>query len=227
MRKRPSWILSAATATLLVACGGGGGDQAQSTGPYAVNAALGHLLVTGGSWTMTGSASGQSFTLTMAFAPGPAGLFPVNGAFTAQSLQTITVAAAGQSNSATQTIYFDAGTRTFIGFQADGTCSVATANTALPASAAVGVSGPIFSESDLDGCTSSSVAVGSTTSTWSVVSDTGIAMLCWDLTSKDLSATVNGTESMCIETAADGTLGAKARISVTAPGIITINARNF
>jgi hypothetical protein len=227
MRKRPSWIVSAATALLLAACGGGGSDQAQSAGPYAVSAALDHLLVTGGSWTMSGSANGQSFTLTMAFAPGPAGLFPVNGAFTAQSLQTITVVMAGQSNSGTQTIYFDAGTRTFIGLQADGTCALATANTALPATAAVGVSGPIFSQSDLDGCTSSSAAVGTTTNTWSVVSDTGIALLCWDLTAKDLSGTVNGTESMCIQTAADGTLGAKARLSITAPGLITISARNF
>jgi hypothetical protein len=207
------------------ACGGGGGD-AQS-GPYAVNAALGHLLVTGGSWTMSGSTSGQPFTLTMAFARVPDGIFPVNGVFAAQSLQTITVTAAGQSQSGTQTIYFDAGLRVFFGFQADGACSVATANTVLPATAAVGATGPIFTDSDLDGCAGSSVAVGSTTSTWSVVSDTGIALLCWDLTSKDLSGTVNGTESMCIETAADGTLGGKARFSITAPGVITINARNF
>ena len=224
MSKRSSGLLSLAATLLVAACGGGG--DAQPAGPYAVNAALGHLLGSGGSWTMSGSASGQPFTLTMAFAPAPAGLFPVNGVFAAQSLQTITIAAAGQSSSGTLTIYFDAGTRTFFGFQADGACSVATANTALPATATAGASGPIFTESDLDGCASTSLAVGTTTSTWSVASDTGVALLCWNLTSKDLSGTVNGTESMCIESATDGTLGTRARFALSAAGV-TVSARNF
>jgi hypothetical protein len=224
MSKRSNGLLSIAAALLVTACGGGG--DSQPAGPYAVNAALNHLLVTGGSWTMSGSASGQPFTLTMAFAPGPAGLFPVNGVFAAQSVQTITAVAAGQSSSGTQTIYFDAGTHAFLGFQADGTCSVATANTALPATAAADASGPIFTETDLDGCASTSLAAGTTTSTWSVASDSGVTLMCWDLVSKDLGGTVNGMESMCIQIAADGTLGGKARFSLTASGV-TINARNF
>ena len=81
MSKRSSGLLSLAATLLVAACGGGG--DAQPAGPYAVNAALGHLLGSGGSWTMSGSASGQPFTLTMAFAPAPAGLFPVNGVFAA------------------------------------------------------------------------------------------------------------------------------------------------
>jgi hypothetical protein len=222
--KRPSGLLSLAAALLLAACGGGG--DTQPAGPYAVNTALGHLLVSGGSWTMSGPAGGQPFTLTLAFTPAPAGVFPVNGVFAAQSLQTITVVAAGQTNSGTETIYFDATTRIFFGLQADGACSVATANTPLPATATVGTSGPIFTELDLDGCTGASLAVGTTTGTWSLVSDTGVTLLCWDQTAKDPGGTVNGMESLCIETAADGTLGGKARFSLTALGV-TLNARNF
>jgi hypothetical protein len=223
MRRKSSWMLSAATALLLVACGGGG-DSA--SGPYAVNAALKHLLVAGGSWTMNGSASGQSFTLTLAFAPAPAGLFPPNGVWSAQSVQTLTVAAAGQSNTGTITVYFDPQLPVFFGIQADGACSVATANTALPTSATVGASGAFFTESDLDGCAGNSAAVGTTASTWSLVADSGVVLLCWNLTSKDLAGTVNGTESTCIETAADGTLGTHARFALNSGGV-TLSARNF
>ena len=225
MNKPYGWFLSAVTAALLSACGGGG-TSTTSAGPYAVNAALGHLLVTGGSWTMSGTANGQSFTLTLAFAPGPAGPFPVNGVMSAQSLQTLTVASAGQSSSGTETIYFDAATHAIVGLQADGACSVATANTALPATAAAGASGALFTESDLDGCTNTSLVLGSGANTWSVESDTGIALLCWNLAAKDAAGTPNGTESICIEVAADGTLGSKARFSFTA-GAVTISARNF
>lgn len=225
MRKRSSWLLSAAAAAMLSACGGGGGDAAPAS-TYAVNAALGHLLVSGGSWTMNGTASGQTFTLTVAFAPAPAGPFPVNGAMSAQSLQTITLVSGGTSSTGTETIYFDASTHAFFGLQADGACSVVTANTALPATAAIGASGAIFSESDLDGCTGSSAVLGSTANTWSLVSDTGAVLLCWDLAAKDAAGTANGSESLCVEIAADGTLGSKARFAVSAAGL-TVSARNF
>ena len=226
MRKPSYWLWSATTALLVSACGGGGGDAAQSAGPFAVNAALGHLLVTGGSWTMNGTANGQGFTLTLAFAPVAAGPFPVTGAMSAQSLQTLTLVSAGQSNSGTDTIYFDAATHAIVGLQADGACSVATANTALPVTAAAGASGAIFTESDLDGCTNSSLVLGSATNSWSVASDTGIALLCWNLAATDAAGTPNGTESICIEVAADGTLGRKARFAFAA-GAVTISARNF
>lgn len=226
MRKPSSWLLSAATAIVLSACGGGGSDTPAAPTTYAVNAALGHLLVTGGSWPMTGTANGQSFTLTIAFAPAAAGPFPVNGAMSAQSLQTITLVSGGSSSGGTQTVYFDATTHAFFGLQADGTCSVATANTALPATAAVGASGAIFSESDLDGCAGTSTVLGTTANTWSLVSDTGVALLCWDSDAKDSAGTPNGTESICFETAADGTLGSKARFALNASGL-AITARNF
>ncbi len=225
MNKRSSWLWSAATAALLSACGGGG-DTTTSAGPYAVNAALGHLLVTGGSWAMNGTANGQAFTLTMAFAPAGAGPFPVNGVMSAQSLETLTVVSAGQSNSDTETIYFDAASHAIVGLQAVGTCSTATANTPLPATAVVGASGAFFTEADLDGCAGNSLVLGSGANTWSVVSDTGIALLCWNLATQDATGTPNGTESICIEVHADGTLGSRARFSFIA-GAVTITARNF
>lgn len=225
MRRLSSWLLSATTALVMSACGGGG-DTAPSAGPYAVDAALGHLLVTGGSWTMNGTANGQGYTLTLAFAPVAAGPFPVTGAMSAQSLQTLTVVSAGQSSSATETIYFDAATHAILGLQADGTCSVATANTALSATAMAGASGAIFSESDLDGCTSSSLVIGSAANSWSVAADTGVTLLCWNLAASDAAGMPNGAESICLEVAADGTLGKRARFSFNA-GVVTISARNF
>ncbi len=225
MRKRSSCLLSAAAAVLMSACGGGG-DDPQPASTYAVDAALGHLLVNGGAWTMNGTANGQPFVLTLTFAPAPSGAFPVNGAMSAQSVQTITVATGGATSSGAETIYFDAPSHAFLGLQADGACSVVTANTALPATAAVGAGGAIFSESDLDGCIGTSAVLGSTANNWSLVSDTGAVLLCWSLAAKDAAGTSNGSESLCVEIAADGTLGAKARFAVSGSGL-TLSARNF
>jgi hypothetical protein len=218
--------VSAATALLLVACGGGGGDDGPPAGPYAVNTALGHLLVNGRSWDLHGTANGQAFALTLSFAPLPAGLFPVNGVFAGQSLETLTVVEAGQSTSEARTIFFGPTNLAFFGVQFEGgICSVATANTLLPTTASIGAAGPLFTETDLDGCASSSLATGTTTSDWSLLTDSGVPLLCWNLKSTDLSGTVV-TESTCVEIAVDGSLGTRARYVATALGL-TVSARNF
>ncbi|MGZ5204271.1 MAG: hypothetical protein ACXWCI_05110 [Caldimonas sp.] len=228
MTHRTPWFLLALAALLMTACGGGGGDDL-SPGPYAANTALHRLLVTGGTWNnLAGNANGQPFTATIAFAPGPSGLFPATGTFSAQTIQTVTITAAGASNSVSETIYYVplAQTDAFIGLQVDGLCSVATSNTAVPTAASIGASGPIFAESDLDGCANASIALGTTANTWSLEADKGIALMCWNLAAHDLGGAASGSESICIEVAADGTLGTHARFSLTAAGL-TIIARNF
>jgi hypothetical protein len=219
--------MAAAAAALLAACGGGGDAAGAPVGPYMVNAALQKLLATGGSWPMSGTNNGTSFTVTIAFAPTTNGPYPVDGTASSRAVETITIASNGTSSSGTQTIYFNPTTDAFIGLLASGLCSTATSNTALPASAVVGAAGPIFTENDLDGCATNSNVVSTSSNTWTVVADTGVPLLCWNVTQTALtSGGTSGTESTCVEVAPNGTLGTRARFSLTS-GTTTISARNF
>jgi hypothetical protein len=232
MKFRRSWFLPAAAALLLAACGGGGDATPATPGApaatsYAVNAAQRHLLMDGGSWSMDGTIpGGGAFTITMNFAPSTPGQFPMTGATAASSLQTFTVQAAGQSDSVAQAIYFDPASLSFFGAESGGACNVATSSTALPNGAAVGEGGAFFSGSDLDGCTGASSIVGTTTIGWSLETDTGVVLLCWNSVFKDAAGTPDSTQSSCVEIAADGSLGTRARLAASALGV-SITARNF
>jgi hypothetical protein len=228
--------LPIAMALLLGACGGGGdggtsGDGGNSAAPatsYAVNAAQRHLLTDGGSWTMSGTApGGVAFTVAMNYAPAAPAPFPVSGVMAARSIQAFTIQAAGQSDSVALTIYFDpAADLAIAGAESGGACTVATSNTAPPASAKIGDSGAFFSGSDRDGCMGNSTIVGSTTIGWSLEADTGVALLCWNMAFKGTSPIDDGTQSNCVEIDSDGKLGAKARFSASALGV-SFAARNF
>ena len=185
------------------------------------------MLIDGGTWTMNGTApNGVPFTVTMNFAPAAATPFPVNGVTAARSVETFTVEAAGQSDSAAQTIYFDAANLAFVGAESGGACNVATSTRALPTSAAVGAGGTFSGGTDLDGCMGSSTAVGSTTMAWSLEDDTGVALLCWNSAYKSAAPDFDSTQSNCVEIDVDGKLGTKARFALSALGV-TITARNF
>lgn len=229
MKRHPSSLLSAAAAALLVACGGGSNDATTTpTGTYNVNAALHNLLVTGGSWPMSGSNNGTNYTVTIAVAPAASGPYPIGAIASSQALETITIVSNGTTSVGTQTIYFNATSSAFIGLQASGLCSTATSNgAALPTNAAVGAAGALFTQNDLDGCTSNSNVVSTSSNVWTVVADTGISLLCWNVTATALtSAGTTGTESTCIQVAPDGTLGTKARFSLMTSSV-SISARNF
>ena len=170
--------------------------------------------------------NGVPFAVTMNFAPAAAAPFPVNGVTAVRSVETFTIQASGQSDSVAQTIYFDPANLAFVGTESSGACNVATSNTVLPTSAAVGAGGTFFGGTDLDGCMGSSAVVGSTAMAWSLEDDTGVALLCWNAAYKSAVPAFDSTQSNCVEIDIDGTLGTKARFALSALGV-TITARNF
>ncbi len=228
MKRRIPWIVPALAWLLLAAACGGGGDggSGPSQGPYAANEGFRRLLVFGGSWNLHGNAAGQPFTMTLAFAPAPIAPFPVDGTLASRSVQTLSLTSGGLTSTSTETIYYAAQTNAIVGLDIDGACSVATANTAVPATASIGDSGPIFTESDLDGCLATSTSLGTTTNTWSLEVDSGVPLLCWNLAAKDPAGTSTGTASTCLEIAVNGTLGNRARFVVASAGLV-VSARNF
>lgn len=228
-RKLRPWVLPAAAALLMAACGGGGGDDAGNDTDYAVKTAMGHWLTDTGSWVVSGKGpGGRGYTVNIATTPMAPGTVPIVGGTAARSLQTFTATIDGDTIGGGPTYYFDSASLSFVASDnGTGSCSVATANTALPSSARVGASGALFTTSDYNGCSAGAAAIATTMSSWSLESVAGFAMLCWKLKGLDLSGAEIATESACIEIAPDGTLGRKARLVVSASGVTLIDARNF
>lgn len=224
MKASRSHVTITLAALLLAGCGGGGGDPPPAK-LYAVGMAQAQLLSAANHWTVKGTApDGTPVTVQIDFTPLPAATFPIGGAPSSVTRETLTIDVGGLIGTGGPTYYFDKTTLTVFGSDnGDLTCSIATSNAALPGSAAVGASGPAFSFSDLDGCQASSTAVGTTITRWSLESDSGAALLCWNQT---VTGEAAGTVSTCVEISADGTLGAKARFTIdTTAG--KISARNF
>ena len=222
--------------SLLVACGGHGGSEGPPPPPptaYAVNAALGHVLGTGGSWTVRGTASdGHAYVITFAFAPLAPAPFPLSGVTAARSQETTNTTVDGADlGNVTGTFYFDAVSLQFAGIEYDdGSCFAMTANTSLPTATTIGTGGPLFAVTDFGDCVKGSPAVGTTTGTWSLDIDAGVVLLCWNLVSPSPPQSPGDTASTCFEVQPDGTLGTKARLTlgvVSLSGPFTLVARNF
>lgn len=226
MTIRRTWFPAAAVALLMSACGGDGDAPPVLV---SVAAAQRHLLVDGGSWTLTGTdPNGASYTMSVAFVPLAPDTTIVSGASYPRVQQTFAIVQDGTvAPGGGPTYWFDATSLAIVqSDNDDGTCSLATSNTSMPASASVGASGSLYALSDLDGCTGSASSVGSTTATWSLERDSDVVLLCSNATSKDMSGAAVATLAVCVQTGNDGSIGSKARVTITALGLST-TARNF
>lgn len=218
----------------LAGCGGGGGDAGvPGTASYAVAAANHNLLTSGGQWTTTGTGSdGRTYRFTIASQPLPNGVFALTGTTTARAQQTVTFELVGGTSVTTgSTQYFDATTDALIGDYSsdDGICTRTDGNVALPATAAVGSHGTLYTESELSGCNSSSTVVSADTVTWSLENDGGVILMCENSASPYVTGTTaNGTIGLCVEINAAGVLGSRARVSVNVPGLpFSLTTKNY
>ena len=124
---------------VLAGCGGGGSDAGISgSTQFAVQDAYRKLINATTGWSVTGTGSDAAtyridFNLKLA---APA-VFPVTGANGAVSEQFTRVVRNGSMLAeGTSRLFFNAGTLALLGTdEGDGTCSLATSNSTLPASA--------------------------------------------------------------------------------------------
>jgi len=238
MRARRS-VWTALLAALLAGCGGGGSSSGDGGfkppgDDIDARAAWENLLTTTRTWVVSGTASdGFSYTASISVAPGGALEFPVTGNTAARSIASIVLTRGATTvDSRIAETFFDAATGFVVGLRhtIDGVgtfCSSATSAAVPPDAAELGSSGPLFTIDELDGCLASSAKLGTATQTWSVEfeSETGITYFCTNATEQNLSGAVIATESDCIEVGADGSLGDKARVTVSSAGF-TLVARN-
>ena len=230
-------FLATATVVLLVAACGGGDDGGSTPLPppdttqYAPAAALNHLLTQANAWTVGGKASdGHTFSISIGLEPKAPGAFPLTGVVSARTLETMTIQRDGVTTGALgQTLYFDASSLAMVGTgYGDGNCAVATSVSAIPVSARLGDSGVWFDQDELSGCSAGSVVVGRTTVQWTLESVAGIALFCLQRTLSSPAGKSLFIEADCVETAPDGTLGARARVNVVSlVDGFALDARNF
>ena len=221
-----------AAAAALAACGGGGGNSGQNpfvppTDDYNALAAWENLLTRPAGWITQGTASdGLAYELRLSVAPVGNASFPLTGtaANRADFGSSLRRGGAILAGGVTELYYTDAllvlGARssTSVPVVAEA-CDQATAAALPPAAAKVGASGPLYTTTELSGCLAGAGVIGSTEARWAIEFHAGIVYFCIDATSTDLLTPPNvATEKDCVEISTGGTIGPRARISLTLPG---------
>lgn len=223
-------------AALLAACGGGGGMQLPpviAPGPAVagvnIAAAWRDYIAVAHTWTMRGKTTdARAFELSVVMKPGASGTFPLTGASGQTIDQSFRFAMDGAATVTSDGALFFAGDRMIGISTTDGACyAVRGASPALPASSAVGAYGTMFVLDGYAGCTANGQRLGSSTYSWSVETDGTLIMFCITSRQEDGNAAYIGTEVDCVEANANGTLGTRAKFTITRPDGNSITGRNF
>jgi hypothetical protein len=207
-------------------------------GQFNANAAWRNLLSsTTPTWDTAGvDNSGKSHTISLSFAAAPPSVFPLNGfTYGAADATAISGIQGLGLNQSVSRSYYDpatykvAGTRTQVNTDPP-VCSVVTATEVPPTAASINDVGPLTTFDDRNGCSSSSPSVGTSVTTWSLETDASASptlnFFCLNTTSRDTSNAVTSIESECLEVAGNGTLGTRARITVT-QGSLSLVSKNY
>jgi hypothetical protein len=234
-----SWRATAragATVALAVAvagCGGGGGGNdggSELSNAVAVSAAMRNLLTTGGSWVVEGIGSdAQRYRITFGSTPAAPTIFPATGELLARATQSVEIVRNGVPFSASVgDAYFHAGGGLPVGFvDADGICHFAVQRLDPPAIAFAGERDRMLGIRELVQCSDRGFWQGYLTVDWAVLREGGLTYYCEDTTVLNASQTVVlGLQSICVEAAQDGRLGARARVSIDVPSVFSIVATN-
>jgi len=216
-------------------CGGGDdGTPAPAPAPapppaavtYDVAKAWQNLLTGMRSWTVMGIGTDtRSYELTLAFAPGPTGAFPYTGTMGPSADVTATFAINGVGQAPTLSrLYYNATTYGVFGEHAvtDGSCSTAAPGGALPTAAQVGDSGLLYDSNDYQSCVAPSVLDGTGTFTWSLETEAGMTLFCFNNTDRSTTGAVIATGFYCAQVSTDGTLGMKARVTIAEGGVSVV-----
>lgn len=228
MRCRIPHLLAASALAMLAACGGGGGDSPIVPAPetpvlFDAAAAVGNYLRASSSWTMTGtSASGTAYTMGVSIGASEAEAFPVTGAAATVFTTNVSLSAPGVGGVSTQSdSFFNATTGALLGLrtQANGasTCLKLRAAPALPvAPASAGTSGDLFVADLMSDCSATATVDGRTlVARWSVEAISSVNYLCLSSSYREAGGTEVASEKNCVEISTTGTLGARARSTVT------------
>jgi len=223
---------------LLAACGGGGGSAEPPpviapgpivTGGVDVGAAWRDYLNAAHTWTMRGQTSdARPFELSVIMKPGANRSFALTGASAQTTDQSIRFTIAGANTvSSDGTLFFNGAT--IVGVSTTNGACFGLRNTmaALPGASAVGSSGAMFMLDGNAGCSAGGQKLGTTTYSWSVEKDGALTMFCLATRQENASTAFIGSDAYCFEASPGGTLGARAKFTITRPDGSTTTGRNF
>lgn len=223
-------------AALLAACGGGGGGAPPpviAPGPVVssidVAAAWRNYVGAPHSWTMRGKGTdARAYELTVAMKPGASAAFPLTGSTGQTIAQSLRFAIDGANSvSSDGTLYFTGDTMIGVA-TTDGACAGARgAMSALPGARTAGANGPMFILEGYAGCSVMGRKLGTTTFTWSVEADGALTMFCIKSHQQNGDGVHIGTEVDCMEASTNGTLGSKAKFTITRPDGNSMTGRNY
>jgi hypothetical protein len=223
-----------ALAALLTACGGGGGDDGVETPAVTsvnVAAAWRNFLTGPGNWQATGPGpDGKAYVFSVAINPGSPGTFSFTGQSGQTSTQTSSISVDGVNlGQSIQTLYYNGDNLFGIDYD-DGNCSVVQPLASpLPDASPVGSGGSLPTQLEYGSCVLPQQSHYATTENqWTIESDSNVTLFCVTSTEIGLAdQAVAGKEKDCLEVAADGTLGKKAKFILYLSDTESIVARNF
>ncbi|HSV69312.1 MAG TPA: hypothetical protein VLI72_04320 [Methylibium sp.] len=210
--------LAFATLTAAGCGGGGGGDDPPPNGPYDVAAAWQNSQTTAHGYTVSATTGGQTLTLAVQATPAGDSTYPRTGAAAKRvDLSASASVNGGTPVTSTAAVYYT-GSANVIGYATDGGCGDVTTLLPLPTNATIGASGTLYSVTTYSDCTLGGTnVVGTTAATWSLEVDSGVVLFCVG-TADSESGTLVLTTKECLEIGQNGSLGARARVTLTVPG---------
>ena len=236
-------VTSLASALLFAACGGGGSSSSPeatpattqpstpttaASGSYDALKAWTQLFSTARSWTVTGVGSdAKPYTLSLATEPAGTAVFPLTGVSATKSIFRNVLTDGSTTQNVLNEQFLDAQYR-MLGSRVttDGgapSCSKTEVVAAIPASAApAGATGPLYAATTFGDCVVTGTALGTSYHTWSLLRENGVVYLCVASSNRFIGEATDRLSETCVETDANGNLGAKARIKLVLPGFSVI-----
>lgn len=217
--------LGACLATALLAgCGGGHDDDR-----FDVRAGLRNLMTQPRALTLTGSSGAVGYTLTLTNTPQQAGTYARTAQVGARSelVSRLWVSAATVDTVSTLN-HLDSDGLAFGSTDGSGRCTdiSSTPTSALPTAALRTQSGP----QAVHGCSASATRLGQAASSWRLIGEDNDrwTMLCvQSVRISSVSMVVGALTEHCHEIASDGTIGARARATVTLSSGTALTMKNY
>lgn len=253
MSKIKRALAFSAMALLVTACGGrndddelsnnnsnnnGSGIQSPPVTPPAstgvtvdVAAAWRQYLSTARRWDISGNQNGSAFNLALVVTPSAQTTFPGNGQVAQTTTESLRLTFAGVANANVDgTLFYNNDSLIGIvgGSGANASCAVVrTPFAGLPSNATVGSTGTVVTLDNFNACTTNAQRVGSINLTWSVQQDLAVTLFCLTTVRLDQTGTTTNSQTACVQSNAQGQLGAGARLTLRRPDGTEITGKNY
>lgn len=214
---------------VLSACGGGGDSPAPPVPPPSSVAALTawkSVLSTPRTLAVAGTGSdGKAYSLSYTIST--AGSVTVNGQATNRVDITAILRSGGVvASTSSESLFVRTGTGLVHAVsRPDGSCGLVAAPSEPPATAQLLAGGQLYATDIQSSCKGVDFSFERETSTWSIESEESTAFFCVRTALSGTAVGLGRTQQVCLQSSADGTIGAASRVTVTQGTTFTLVMR--